>query len=102
MRVGGLDLSMSFDAPAQTAIVQGGRFALADGTNVVLVDGVDSKSPVVSKLSVPPSLADGSRVDDLVRRSPRLQAFLRCDEAIPDVRLQPFVDRVCAEMRGNK
>jgi hypothetical protein len=37
----------------------------------------------------------------LLRRSPDIVAYLRCEERLPDPKLQAAIDRLCTRVLGN-
>jgi hypothetical protein len=97
-------LELEFDASARTVRFGGQTIDLNDA-NVLLVDVADNGGSVVSTLSVPAQLAggrpaqSGANVDPfvgLIRRSPALFEFLRCDPLFA-----PTADQLnyCATMR---
>lgn len=105
IRYGGLDLQLEFQPKARAVQIQGTRIELKD-ENVILVDDVDMPSgpTVVGTLRVDPSLpiADNGypRIEAVLRRSEEIVSFLRCDARMPDARVQPLIDSVCAQVLG--
>ena len=69
--------------------------------NVVLVDDVDSPSGarVVGQLRLGPDMPDSSQFA-LIKTSPRLVEFLRCDAKSPTGRGQALLDVLCERVLG--
>jgi len=67
--------------------------------NVVLVDRVDSPDgPVVVKTTTaPPTKSSSPEVETVVRNTPELLAYLRCEQQIPGGLNHPSMRSVCAE-----
>ena len=101
VKYGGLHLHALFDGPERLAEIDGRKIPL-DDHNVVLVDDVDSADglKVVKTLRVDPSLSDRTRPEIVIRRSPELVAYLRCDLKLPDARKQAMMDIICAQVIG--
>jgi hypothetical protein len=102
VRYGGLELTVTFDRSARIARIQGKEIQLADA-NVVFVDGVDGAGgpEVVGTIRVDPALAGpGPRIEPLLRRSPEILSFLRCDVRVPDEKMQAMFDLICAQVAG--
>jgi hypothetical protein len=81
-------------------------------TNVVLVDGVDGGQPMATTQLIDPRLErNGDAVASVMKRSPALFEFLRCDAGVPDsltatatpdtpiLGLRAMTPSVCNEMR---
>jgi hypothetical protein len=84
LQFGALILTVTFDTVNQAASLQGKSLSLPRGTNVLLVDEVDS--PSGAKLAQAVTLDQGdTRVDffqslwPLFSRSPEIMSFLQCD-----------------------
>jgi hypothetical protein len=101
VKYGGFFLQVLFDGRARLAEIDGRSVPLNDD-NVVLVDDVDSVggSKVVKTLRVDPALTDPARAEIVIRRSPELVAYLRCDLKLPDARQQAMMDVICAQVIG--
>lgn len=101
VKYGGLFLQVLFDGPARLAETEGIKVPLNDD-NVLLVDDVDSAGGprVVKTLRVDPALSDPSRAEIVIRRSPELVAYLRCDLKLPDAQQQAMMDVICAQVIG--
>ena len=101
VKYGGLHLHALFDGPERLAEIDGRKIPL-DDHNVLLVDDVDSADglKVVKTLRVDPTLADRNRPEIVIRRSPELIAYLRCDLKLPDARQQAMIDIICAQVIG--
>jgi hypothetical protein len=102
LRYGKLNLEVELDPRKQTAKIATEKVDLADG-NVVLVDDVDNPAGprVLRVLRVNPALSKSvGKVEEVVRRSPELFEFLRCDVELPDAQAQSLISQVCASMRG--
>lgn len=88
----------------QTATIQSNHIDLGD-RNVILVDEVDGANGprILGTLRVEPALPAGRRpleVEDILRQSPELVSFLRCDTRLPDPLLQQMAEIVCARVLG--
>jgi hypothetical protein len=99
---GGLRLEVRFDPVTGTAQIQDEVIAL-QGVNVILVDEVDSARGlrIAGTEWVDPQLPESPvQIEAVVRRSPELFSFLRCDTQLPDPQAQSMLDLRCAQMRG--
>lgn len=99
---GNLSLEVRFDPVAGTAQIQDEILSL-QGANVILVDEVDSAQGlrIAGTVWVAPQLPESPvQLEALVRRSPELFSFLRCDTPLPDPQAQHMLDLLCAQMRG--
>lgn len=105
IRYAGRELQLGLDSARRLADVQGIQVELGHA-NVILVDQVDTADGprVVGTLRIDPDVphsADGHpRVESVLRRSPAVIAFLRCDVVMPDGRRQALFDRLCAQVLG--
>ena len=101
LKYGGLFLQVLFDAPARLAEIEDRKIPLNED-NVLLVDDVDSPGgpKVVKTLRVDPDLSDPHRAEIVIRRSPELVAYLRCDSKLPDAKQQALMDHICAQVIG--
>ena len=101
LKYGGLFLQVLFDGPARVAEIEDRKIPLNDD-NVLLLDDVDSATgpKVVKTLRVDSDLSDPHRVEIVIRRSPELVAYLRCDTKLPDARQQATMDIICAQVIG--
>jgi hypothetical protein len=82
LEYGGLQLDVVFDAGSRQAQVQGQSVAMPPGSNVILVDEIDSgRAPVVSGgITVTRPQDPGAHsLARLFERSPEIVSFLRCD-----------------------
>lgn len=73
-------------------------------SNVLLVDDVDGATgpKIVDSVRVEPLFEQsGNGVDALVRQSPELVEFLRCDDAMADPSMQQMMARRCMQIRDN-
>ena len=95
---GGLHLTAKFDPVAHTADVLGERVDLKNA-NVVFVDRVDSPDgPVVIKTTTAPSARGQSPdVSPVLRNTPELLDYLRCEQQIPGGLSHPSMGPVCAD-----
>jgi hypothetical protein len=99
---GGLSLELRFDPGTSTAQIQDEVISLQDA-NVILVDEVDSAKGlrIAGTVRVDPQLPGSpGEIEAIVRRSPELFSFLRCDTRLPDPQAQQMIDLRCARMRG--
>ena len=98
--LGGLTLNLRFDRLTRTAWVQDREVSLQNA-NVILVDRVDSREglTVVGTREIDPQLSGVPvRIEQVLRRSSELVAFLRCDASLPDPLAQEMVRMVCGEL----
>jgi|SRR5687767_14806420 len=98
---GGIPLNLEFDSRKRLARVQGNDVPL-ESANVILVDDVDGNDgpQVVRLLRVDPAFPESpARIEAIIRRSPDLFSFLRCDSRVPDSKVQSMLDAVCAQMK---
>lgn len=98
---GGVALNVEFDPRKHTARIREKEIPL-ESANVILVDAVDGPDgpQVLRLLRVDPALPESSpRIESIVRRSPDLLSFLRCDSKVPDSQVQSMLDAVCAQMK---
>jgi len=95
---GGLHLTATFDPASRTATVLGERVDLK-GANVVLVDRVDSPDgPVIVKTTTAPPTTNASPgIEAVLRNTPELLDYLRCEAQIPGGLSHPSMRTVCAE-----
>jgi hypothetical protein len=88
-----------FDPATAVAKILGSEIELRD-TNVVLIDGVDSGAPtIVGTQHVDPAFTGRDPVAAIVKRSPDLFEFLRCDITLPDLNQQAMMSFLCGRMR---
>jgi hypothetical protein len=81
IKYGEVSLSLDFDVARRIATIQGKTLALSDN-NVLFVDSVDTPNgPQVAGMMAVPSAMPGSagQIAPLLRQSPRIMSFLRCD-----------------------
>jgi hypothetical protein len=101
--VGGRTLELRFDPQTREARLQSQLVNLGEG-NVLLVDDVDHATGprIVGSVRVD-SVFDnsGNGMDALLRQSPELVDFLRCDAVMTDANMQEMMSRRCAEIRQN-
>src|SRR5262249_44374493 len=80
-----------FDSNTTVVTILDREIALRD-TNVVLVDGADSGAPSVSGVRyVEPHFAGSDSVAAIIKRSPELFEFLRCDVTLPEPNQQAMI-----------
>lgn len=93
-------LELQFDPRSRIARVQDDVIQIR-AANVILLDEVDGAGgvQVLAAVTVNPQFAESIGIVDLVRRSPQLVEFLRCDSKMSDSDRQQILDRVCAYMR---
>jgi len=98
---GGLRLELEFVRGKRTARVQNHDVGL-ESANVILVDEVDAVDgpQIAGSLHVDPSFAsEPAEVEAIVRRSPEIYEFLRCDASVPDANTQEVIETLCARMK---
>lgn len=99
---GDYSLTLRFDRETRSLQVQGTELMLQD-SNVVLVDGVDAPAgPTVIGMTRIDGEVEGFpvRIEPLLRASPELLAFLRCDTALPDPAMQKVVEAIVCSAPG--
>jgi hypothetical protein len=99
---GALTLTVEFDPSERVAVVQGQRLDLGDD-NVVLVDDVHSPTgPRVTGTLRAPRAMPGSagQIGLVLRESPEVVSFLRCDARRADGRGQAYLERLCLQNLG--
>jgi hypothetical protein len=91
--------SKDFD-PASTIVTVLNRDIALQDTNVVLIDDVDSGTPdIVGTRYVEPRFSGRDAVAAIVKQTPELFEFLRCDVTLPDANQQAMMAIVCEPMR---
>jgi hypothetical protein len=91
--------SKGFD-PAGTVVKVLDREIPLRDTNVILIDGADSKTPtIVGTRYVDPHFTGRDPVAAVVKRTPELFEFLRCDIMLPDPNQQAMIALVCGQLR---
>jgi len=91
--------SADFDPATTVAKILGTEIPLRD-TNVVLIDGVDSGAPtIVGTQHVDPVFAGRDPIVAIVKRSPDLFEFMRCDVTLPDSDQQAMMSFLCGRIR---
>lgn len=53
---------------------------------------------IVGTKRVDPEMPDGHRIALVMRKSPELHTFMRCDVRLPDARQQAIMDLLCAQI----
>lgn len=93
--------SRSNDFDPATAVVKilDQEILLRDA-NVIMIDGVDSSTPsFVGTRYVEPRFTGKDAVAAIVKRTPELFEFLRCDIVLPDANQQAMMTLLCDQMR---
>jgi hypothetical protein len=95
---GGLHLTATYDRTSRNLDVLGDRVDLK-GANVVLVDRVDSPDgPVILKTTIAPAIQSQTLdVSRVLRHTPELLDYLRCDAQVPGGLNHPSMQAVCAD-----
>jgi hypothetical protein len=99
---GGIRLTFDFDAATGAATILGKRLDLRED-NVVLVDDVDSpEGPRVSGTMRVTRAMPGSagQIGLVLRMSPEIMTFLRCDAVVPDGPPKALIERLCLQNLG--
>ena len=97
-----LTLTLDYDSTKRLAVVQGTRLELA-GNNVVFVDDVDSPDGprVTRKMSVARAMpGSAGQIGLVLRESPEIMSFLRCDSAPPSGPNRPLLEHLCLQNIG--
>jgi hypothetical protein len=82
LEYGGIQLEAVFDAASRMAQVQGKSVPMPSGSNVILIDEIDSAGGPVVKgvIALNPRRDSGDHsLARLFERSPEIVSFLRCD-----------------------
>jgi hypothetical protein len=91
--------SKDFDPATTVVTILDREIALRDA-NVVLIEGVDSVAPmIVGTRYVAPRFPGTDAVAAIVKRTPELFDFLRCDVTLPDANQQAMMALVCGLLR---
>jgi len=106
MTYGDVTLTMEFTSeskdfdPASTVVKILDREIPLRDTNVILIDGADSTMPiVVGTRYVDPHFIGRDPVAAVMKRTPELFEFLRCDVTLPDRNQQAMMALVCGQLR---
>jgi hypothetical protein len=106
MSYGDLTLMMEFRSdskdlpPESTTLTVLGRDISLRDANVVLIDGVDTGAPTIAGTErVDPLFLGADPVAAIVKRSPALFDFLRCDAIVSDTQVQTIIESICRQMR---
>ena len=94
---GDLQLQLSFDIKKRIASV-GGTDVPLDKNNVILVDNVDvpNGGKILGRYQVAPAMNDPTRIDPILRSSPALIEYLRCDAPTENDANAAALAHVCA------
>jgi hypothetical protein len=97
---GNITLMVEYDSARNTAKIRGREISLRD-TNVVLMDGVDTANPTLvgTRWIDPQRFGTGDPVSNamLIKGSPELLDFLRCDLTLPDGAMQTMMASLFAQ-----
>jgi hypothetical protein len=96
---GNIMLMVEYDSAQNTAKIRGHEISLRD-TNVVLMDGVDTANPTLVGTRWNASQLSGSGDPAnamIIKRSPELLDFLRCDLTLPDAAMQTVMASLFAQ-----
>jgi hypothetical protein len=99
---GGIRLTFDFDEATGIATIQGTTLDLRED-NVVLVDDVDSPDgPRVSgTMRVTRSMpGSAGQIGLVLRGSPEIMSFLRCDAVVPDDLPKRLLEHLCVQNLG--
>jgi hypothetical protein len=99
---GEVRLTVEFDPAKRIATIQGQRLALADH-NVVFVDDVDAPGgPRIVKTLQVARIMPGSagQIGLVLKDSPEVIKFLRCDATRPDGRAAGYLRQLCLQNIG--
>ena len=94
---GGRQLQLAFDSKKRIAHVGGAEMRLKQN-NVILVDEVDGSNggKILGAYRVDPELNEESRIEPILRSSPALIEYLRCDAPVENIADLPPLANVCA------
>jgi hypothetical protein len=99
---GGVRLTYGYDTETRRATVQGRTLDMRED-NVVLVDDVDSAggAQVIGTMRLPRSMpGSAGQIGLVLRRSPEIMSFLRCDASVPEGAPKAHVERLCLQNMG--
>jgi hypothetical protein len=99
---GNVRLDVEFDQRQRSARVLD-QVVTLKSENVILIDDVDgAEGPtLVGSRHVDPEFPElPVQIGMLIRQSPELVEFLRCDTKVPDLNAQPMFDAICARLTG--
>lgn len=99
---GPIRLTLEFDSAERVATVQGQRVELGDD-NVVFVDDVDSADGprVTGTMRIPSALpGPAGQIGVVLRASPAIVSFLRCDARRADGRGDAYLVQLCPQVLG--
>lgn len=99
---GTLRLTLDYDLSKRIAAVDGKPIAMGEN-NVVFVDDVDAPAgPHVTRTMSIPRAMPGSagQIGLVLRTSPEIMSFLRCDATTTDPRKQAALERLCLQNIG--
>jgi hypothetical protein len=103
LEYGGIQLEAMFDAGSRKAQIQGKSVPMPPGSNVILVDEIDSAGgPVISGvIALNPRREPGDNsLAKLFERSPEIVSFLRCDPGPSNA--YRVVNRIVCDDLGHK
>jgi hypothetical protein len=107
MTYGNVTLTMLFTSqskdfdPATTLVKILDRDLALRDTNVVLIDGAGTGAPtIVGTRYVQPRFAGSDAIAAIVKRTPELFEFLRCDVTLPDASQQTMMALLCGQLRS--
>jgi len=91
--------SQDFDPASTVVTILDRQISLRD-TNIVLIDDADSGTPrIVGTRFVEPRFAGRDGVAAIMKRTPELFEFLRCDVTLPDAKQKAMMALICEQMR---
>jgi hypothetical protein len=95
-----LALEFTVDSDTRTLRLQGREVPLGVD-NVVLMDDVDGPDgpTLVGTRLVDPEMTEAYRLDEVLRRSPELVAFLRCGTRVAEAVMQSTVAFLCGQIQ---
>ena len=98
----GLVLTFTYKPDANYLQVQGRTINLTGGGNVVLIDKIDGPAEAMTTAvrTVEPQMPLETQIEPVIRRSPELKAFLRCDAPLADPSLQALARTLCVRIEG--
>ena len=105
LNYGDVRLGLEFEQKQGVVRLMGQEIPL-QSANVVLVDDVDGPNgpSLAGTRHVDPELPESPEssppIPVILRRSPDLVDFLRCDAKVPDSSVQPMFDALCARLTG--
>jgi len=97
LEYGAVRLDLTYDRGRRIVKIGNTEISLANGKNILMVDGVGTSKLVPTTLAADLSFASANpELATILRRSPEVVAFLRCEQVDPDPALRAAAQRLNA------